>query len=89
MKSIHNTCFIGVKTTREYYSKISEQTAQNFDRELINSINYLKENSNYFQKRYRNVKIVFTNKFPFRVHYIVENNSIFIQRILQPKRVYN
>jgi toxin ParE1/3/4 len=40
----------------------------------------------HFQKRYRNIKIVFTNTFPFGIHYLVHGNTIRIPRVLHQKR---
>jgi hypothetical protein len=59
-----------------------------FDIELTENIERITLNPNHFQKRYRNIKIVFTNKFPFRIHYLVENNSVDIQRVLHQKKFY-
>jgi hypothetical protein len=59
-----------------------------FDVELTENIERITLNPNHFQKRYRNIKIVFTNKFPFRIHYLVENNSVDIQPVLHQKKFY-
>jgi hypothetical protein len=73
---------LDIRETREYYSQVSLIILKKFDDELTKSIELLKVNPNHFQKRYRNIKIVFTKKFPFGIHYIFENNRIYIQRIL-------
>jgi hypothetical protein len=59
-----------------------------FDIELTENIERIALNPNHFQKSYRNIKIVFTNKFPFGIHYLVENNSVDIQRVLHQKKFY-
>jgi plasmid stabilization system protein ParE len=79
---------LDIREIREYYSQVSLIILKKFDDELTKSIELLKLNPNHFQKRYRNIKIVFTKKFPFGIHYIFENNMIYIQRILHQKRFY-
>jgi hypothetical protein len=77
-----------IRETREYYSQVSLIILKKFDDEFTKSIELLKVNRNHFHKRYRNINIVFTKKFPFEIHYIFENNRIYIQRILHQKRFY-
>lgn len=73
---------------RDYYARVSKKILLKFDAELIENIERISLNPHHFQKRYRNIKIVFTNKFPFGIHYIVNNNSVDIQRVLHQKRFY-
>lgn len=40
--------------------------------EISDIIDRIKENPNYFQKRYRNFRISFTKRFRYGIHYIVE-----------------
>ena len=80
---------LDIRETREYYSQVSLIILKKFDDELTKSIELLKVNPNHFQKRYRNINIVFTKKFPFGIHYIFENNRIYIQRILHQNFFYN
>lgn len=50
--------------------------------EIADIIDRIKENPNYFQKRYRNFRISFTKKFRYGIHYIVEEEIIYIHAIL-------
>lgn len=73
---------------RDYYSKISEVLLKQLDNAIIECIDRLKKNPENFQKRYRNIKIVFTKTFPYGIHYLVENKTVYIQRILHQKQFY-
>lgn len=79
---------LDLSETRGFYSKVSSELVLKFDAELIEIIERIQVNPEHFQKRYRTIKIVFTKKFPFGIHYLVGNNTIFIQRILHAKRFY-
>lgn len=79
---------LDIKEIRDYYARVSKKILLKFDAELIENIESIALNPNHFQKRYRNIKIVFTNKFPFAIQYIVNNNSVDIQRVLHQKRFY-
>ena len=79
---------LDIKEIRDYYARVSKKILLKFDTELTENIERIALNPNHFQKRYRNIKIVFTNKFPFGIHYIIENNSVYIQRVLHQKKFY-
>nr|WP_284046845.1 hypothetical protein [Gelidibacter japonicus] len=59
-----------------------------FKLEMSETIDRIAKNPEHFQKRYRNIKIVFTKVFPFGVHYLVEGNTVFIQRVMYQKWLY-
>jgi plasmid stabilization system protein ParE len=58
----------------------------NLAAELYNEISIvldtIKENPNLFQKRYKTIRITFTKKFKYGIHYTLENNIIFVHAIL-------
>jgi len=72
----------------DYYSNISKDLNVRFKLEISDAIDRLIINPEQFQKRYRNIKIVFTKTFPFGIHYIVKENIVYIQRIIHEKRLY-
>lgn len=71
-----------------YYSKISESLSEKFNKKLIETIDYLSENPEYFQNRYREIRIVLIKKFPYSVHYIIKNNTVFVLKVLHQKQIY-
>ena len=73
---------LDLNESREYYSESSSSLLKKFDDEVLNTIQQLAVNPQHFQKRYKNIKITFTKTFPFGIHYLVEGNTINIQRIL-------
>jgi len=50
--------------------------------EIADIIDRIKENPNYFQKRYKNFRISFTKRFRYGIHYIEEEEFIYIHAIL-------
>ena len=85
---LSNESLLDLQEARDFYSEISNSLLQKFDVEIINTIERLELNPQHFQKRYRNIKIVFTKTFPFGIHYIVTRKTISVQRILHQKRYY-
>ena len=53
-----------------------------------NILTYLKENPEYFQNRYRGIRILLTKKFPYSVHYLVKDDTVFVLKILHQKQFY-
>lgn len=79
---------VDLKEARDYYSVISQVLLKRFDIEISENIERIAINLQNFQKRYRNLKIVFTQTFPFGIHYLGDKNTVYIQRILHQKRHY-
>lgn len=77
-----------LKEASNYYSNISQNLNTRFKLEISDVIDRTATNPEQFQKRYRNIKIVFAKTFPFGIHYIVEGNTVYIQRIIHEKRLY-
>ena len=77
-----------IKEVSEYYAEISIPLKDRFEVELIKSINLLFINPLHHQVRYRKVRIAFTELFPYGIHYIVENEYIYVLKILHTKRFF-
>jgi len=46
----------------------------------------IRRNSKAFQKRYRNVKILFIKRFPYGIHYILKEDEIIVIGIFHTSR---
>jgi plasmid stabilization system protein ParE len=79
---------IDLREARDY-SKIAKELLSQFDNFVMEAIERLEKNPENFQKRYCGIKIVFVAIFPYSLHYILENDTVFIQRILHQKQFYN
>jgi len=44
---------------------------------MEDEINRIAQNPYQFQKRYRSVRIVFAKRFPYGIHYTVEEKKVF------------
>lgn len=79
---------LDVREANKYYLAVSKNLNTKFNLEISDAIDRITINHEHFQKRYRNIKIIFTKTFPFGIHYIVEGNTVYIQRIMHQKRLY-
>lgn len=77
-----------IKEVLEYYATISISIKDRFEVELTKSIELLFKNPLHHQVRYRKVRIAFTEVFPYGIHYIVENEYIYVLKILHTKRFF-
>ncbi|OBX24290.1 hypothetical protein BAA08_00390 [Bizionia sp. APA-3] len=71
-----------------YYKKISKTLAERFFDEFWICVADLKKNPNACQIRYLNIRIIQIQRFPFTIHFLIENNVIYVQRVLHDKRYY-
>lgn len=71
-----------------YYKLISEILSERFYNEFWKCVENLKENPYAYQIRYLNIRIIKVNSFPFTIHFLIENDIIYVQRVLHDKRQY-
>lgn len=50
------------------------------------SLEKIKEFPEHYQKRYNDIRIVFTKKFPYGIYYTLEENTIFVHAVLHTKQ---
>jgi len=77
-----------IKESFNYYQLISESLAIKYSIEINQIIEKLKTNPLHFQKRYRDIRIAHTDKFPFGLHFLIEEKSVFIVKVLHHKKIY-
>ncbi|MCW4469350.1 type II toxin-antitoxin system RelE/ParE family toxin [Flavobacterium sp. MFBS3-15] len=79
---------LDISESSEYYLEISEDLQERFLSEIIAAIDEVQTNPTLHQIRYRNIRIAFTQVFPFGIHFFIDSNTIFINRILHTKRFF-
>ena len=57
-----------------------------FDKDFLTHIDYLKGNPFLFQMYYRKVRRIHFRAFKYSIHYIIENEIVYILRILHHKQ---
>jgi len=85
---LSNEAKVDIKDALDYYSDLSNSLKDRFQNELTQSIEILFKNPLHYQIRYKNIRIIFTNVFPYAIHYIVENEYVYILKVLHTKRFY-
>ena len=70
----------------EWYSGQNEDLPLKLLNELEQSLEKIQNYPEHYQKRYNEIRIVFTKKFPYGVYYTVEENTIYIHAILHSKQ---
>lgn len=79
---------LDLKEARRYYADVSKHLLRKFDAEMADNFKIIALDPQCFQKRYRDVMIVFAKTFPYGIHYLVEEDVVYIQRILHQKQFY-
>lgn len=79
---------VDIEESSEYYIEVSENLNERFLIEIESTIVRIQENPTLHQIRYRNIRIAFTQIFPFGIHFILEERKIFIIRILHTQRFF-
>lgn len=69
-----------------WYEDQREGLSLDFELCLEVGINEIQRTPSAFQKRYKQVKIIFINRFPFGIHYVVNNEIITIVGVFHTSR---
>lgn len=77
---------IEIAEALEWYDKEKEGLGLELLKQIDECLELISKNPECFQKRYREVKIVFTKRFPYGVHYTSEFDVIYVHAVLHTKR---
>ena len=70
----------------EWYAEEKEELSLDFLQRLDDELDRISKNPEHFQKRYRDIKIVFTKRFPYGIHYTLENDIVYVHAVMHMKR---
>ncbi len=77
---------LDISEALEWYKLKKEGLAIDFLMGLDDELDRISQNPEHFQKRYRDIKIVFTKRFPFGLHYTLENDTVYVHAVMHMKR---
>ena len=69
-----------------WYNNKSDGLGNEFLLALDAKINAIQRNPNHFQVVYKNIRRALTNRFPYGLFFIVENDTIYILAIIHTSR---
>ncbi|MEX0997067.1 MAG: type II toxin-antitoxin system RelE/ParE family toxin [Flavobacteriaceae bacterium] len=70
----------------DWFEEKNPSLSLDFILKISETLLLIRKSPNHFQKRYQNVRVVFTSKFPFGIYYTVEKNTVFVHAVLHTKR---
>ena len=70
----------------QWYQKKQSGLGKRFTGEVREKVRFIGRNPMVYAKRYDDVRTAVLNKFPFLVHYTIENNIIVISAVLHTSR---
>ncbi len=71
-----------LKRALEWYDEQREGLGSELYNEVLEVMERIENNPQYFQKRYKDFRISFTKRFRYGIHFIVEGQIIYIHAIL-------
>lgn len=78
--------YLDLEEIESYYNQISFSLSRSFFGEFSKTLNFIENQTNIFQERYKTIRIAHLYKFPYGIHYKVTGNVITVYRILHFKR---
>lgn len=70
----------------EWYKEQNENLPSQLLNEVETGLNKIQKYPEHYQKRYKEIRITFTKKFPYGIYYTLENEIIFVHAILHNKQ---
>lgn len=71
---------------KKWYNTQRPGLGNEFTSELDGSINLINKNPLHFQVRFKELRVIILNKFPYLVYYLYENDIIHIIAVLAAKQ---
>ncbi len=71
-----------------YYDNISITLTKRFFTEFFETLDFIEQEPQLFQVRYRQIRIAPLYQFPYGIHYKITKNKITIFRVLHTKRYF-
>lgn len=75
-----------IQNSIKYYAELDLKLSVEFLKKLEESLLAIQQNPKHYQKRYFEIRIIFTNKFPYGIYFTLEENKIFVHAILHHKQ---
>ncbi|WP_281986986.1 type II toxin-antitoxin system RelE/ParE family toxin [Aquimarina aggregata] len=69
----------------DWYAENTELSPELFT-EIEEVLTRIETDPDNFQKRYKEIRIVFTDRFHYGVHYTVENTTVYVHAVLHTSR---
>jgi plasmid stabilization system protein ParE len=73
---------------QDYYNKILPSITDNFFIEFFETMDFIENDPQLFQVRYREIRIAPLYRFPYGIHYRETEKQIIIYRVLHTKRYF-
>ncbi len=75
------------KAGEKYYKQIPVNGLSNrFVNAVKNTLLRIEKRPGSFAVRYRNIRIAYTEKFPYAIHFFIDDKSVFVTAIIFDKR---
>jgi len=71
----------------DWYEKIDSSLGLKFYKELGRQLMRIEENPYLFQKKYKDFRVIYTEKFNYGIHFTIAINTVYIHAILHTKRL--
>ena len=75
-----------IQNSIKYYAEQNLKLPVEFLKKLDESLLAIQQNPQHYQKRYLEIRIVFTKKFPYAIFFTLEENKIFVHAVLHNKQ---
>ena len=77
---------LDINQALEWYEDQRAGLANELYLEIDYTIKLIEKNPELFQIRYKNIRIAFTERFPYGIHYTIEENKIFIHAVMKTSK---
>ncbi len=83
--SIVSVAELDIQEAKKYYKSELEGLEIDFQVELDGKVEYLKKDAQTIQIRYDDIRICFLNRFPYGIHFQLNENNVLIVGIYAMK----
>lgn len=83
---INDEALLDIEDAFVWYQKIEPNLSEVFEKELYLSLEQILKYPYIFQLKYKNVKVIYLKKFPYGIHYVVNEKTIIVIGVFHTSR---
>jgi len=70
----------------DWYEEQKVGLAAELFEEIDKAFKIIEREPELFQLRYKNIRIVFTERFPYGIHYTIEDDKVFVHAVMKTSK---
>ena len=83
---ITDEAYLDILDAHVWYNTLAKGLGDEFEQHLEKELNRLLKNPKLFQNKYKNIRVAYLEKFPYGIHYLIDENILKVVAVFHTSR---